>query len=66
MNCNDDDDYIRRNALALRAIAVFKDQLENLRTTTQKPEQLEWELRLYEYMEQDPVNRLKQYQGCTR
>ena len=36
-------------------------QLEGYRETTPKPEELEWEIRLYKYMLKDPVARMRKY-----
>jgi hypothetical protein len=42
-------------------IEGFILQLKKYRQTTSNPEQLEWEIRLYEFMLKDPDSLLNQY-----
>jgi hypothetical protein len=56
-------DYSDPVAAAKTVLQLHIDTLVSFRgTTTSHPEELEWEIRLYEYMLEDPVVRLKQYQ----
>lgn len=43
------------------AIAMMRKSLVDLRSTTRFPKELEWEIRVYDYMLEDPVIRLEQY-----
>lgn len=46
---------------ARNTIQMFRDQLVGYRKTTSHPEELEWEIRLYDYILEDPANRLSAY-----
>lgn len=55
-------DYNDPVAAAKTTLQLHIDTLVSFRHTTAHPEELEWEIRLYEYMLEDPVARLKAYQ----
>lgn len=57
-------DYSDPVAAARTTIEMFRDQLIGYRTTTSKPEELEWEIRVYEFMLEDPLTRLQAYQAA--
>lgn len=40
---------------------MFRSELMAMRTTTTKRDELEWEIRLYDFMLLDPEARLQQY-----
>lgn len=42
-------------------IQMFRDQLIGYRGISPLPDELEWEIRLYDFMLEDPVTRLEQY-----
>lgn len=46
---------------SISAIEIMKESLMRCRHTTKKPDELEWELRVYEFMLLNPVNRLADY-----
>lgn len=48
--------------VAIECIRMMRDSLIICRGSTRKPEELEWEIRVYDFIEQDPEVRLKQYQ----
>lgn len=45
-----------------KTVEMHKDTLISLRKTTPKPEELEWEIRVYDYILVDPAVRYPQYQ----
>ena len=51
---------------ASSTIKMFIAQLEGLRKTTGHPEELEWEIRLYQFMLKDPAKRLDDYGKMRR
>lgn len=55
-------DYNNPEAAARTTINIHRDTLIYFRGTTPHQEELEWEIRLYEFMLEDPVARLKAYQ----
>jgi hypothetical protein len=54
-------DYNNPEKAATTTINMFRDQLVSFRGTSSKPDELEWGIRLYDFMLKDPVKRLKQY-----
>ncbi len=48
---------------AVQFIGMFIDSLVDCRGKTHYPEELEWEIRVYEFMLKDPVKRLELYQN---
>lgn len=54
------------NEAARGQLQIFIDQLESMRATTPKPEELEWELKVYRYMLEDPAARLAAYMKARR
>jgi hypothetical protein len=59
-------DYDDPNAAAKVTLQIFIDQLTELRSTTSKPAELEWEIRVYHFILEDPVKRLTAYQNARR
>lgn len=57
-------DYSDEVGAAKTTLQLHIDTLVSFRHTTSHPEELEWEIRLYEYMLEDPVVRLKAYQDA--
>lgn len=55
-------DYGKPDEAARTTIQIFLDQLMAYRGVSRDPDGLEWEIRVYEYMLQDPVKRLAEYQ----
>jgi hypothetical protein len=47
---------------AASIIRMYKDGLERMRGSTDHPDELEWEIRLYDFILEDPAPRLKAYQ----
>jgi hypothetical protein len=47
--------------MAYTAIQIQKDFLEQYRGETPNPDELEWELRLCDYMLRDPAKRWEEY-----
>lgn len=43
------------------AITAFRDQLASYRGLEHPPKDLEWEIRLYDYMLEDPEQRMREY-----
>lgn len=54
-------DYNDPVQAAITTINMHRDTLISLRKRTAKPEELEWEIRLYDYMLKEPVARLDAY-----
>ena len=46
---------------AREVVEVYKKQLIHFRGKTEKPEELEWEIRLYDFILEMPETRLRQY-----
>jgi hypothetical protein len=57
-------DYNNPDEAARATVQMHKDTLVSFRGTTPHPEELEWEIRLYDYILEDPLVRLKQYQDA--
>lgn len=57
-------DYSNPEEAAKTTLRMFIDQLISYRGTSPKPDELEWEIRVYEFMLNDPspATRLRQYQ----
>lgn len=55
-------DFNNPEQAARTTLKMHIDTLDSFRHTTDHPAELEWEIRLYEFMLQDPVPRLKLYQ----
>ena len=47
-------------------VRMLIKQLESYRTITQHPEELEWEIRVYQYILKDPEKRLMEYGQARR
>lgn len=56
-----DIDYSKPEEAARNTIQMHKDTLISLRERTTKRDELEWEIRVYDYMLEDPFRRLKEY-----
>lgn len=54
-------DYNDKEGAARETIKMHRETLESFRPLTNKPEELEWEIRLYNFIEQDPHRRLTEY-----
>ncbi len=54
-------DFNKPPDAARKIIQIHKDTLVSLRKQTDKSEELEWEIRVYDYMLEDPILRLDQY-----
>ncbi len=54
-------DFTNAEEAAKTTLQMFKDQLISYRPTTPNPELLEWEIRLYDFMLEDPVPRFEAY-----
>lgn len=54
-------DYAKPEEAAVTTLNMFKDTLVACRGKSPKPEELEWEIRLYDFMLLDPVARLEAY-----
>ena len=57
-------DFTNPDEAARQTLQMHIDTLVSLRNSTGNPEELEWEIRLYEYILQDPAKRLKAYQDA--
>lgn len=55
-------DYNNPVKAAQTTIQAFIDSLTDLRAGCPNPEDLEWEIRLYQFILLDPIARLKAYQ----
>lgn len=53
-----------KKSLAIQLVNGFKNQLISMRNTTSHREELEWEIRLYDYILEEPEIRFKQYQDA--
>lgn len=45
-------------------VQIFLDQLHAFRSTTNKPDELEWEIDVYKYILGDPAKRLAAYNNA--
>lgn len=57
-------DYRDPEEAARVTVQMYKDGLIGFRGKTPHPEELEWEIAVYDYILEDPAARLKQYQDA--
>lgn len=61
-----DIDYTDKDGGSTSTLKMLIEQLEELRGTTKYPEELEWEIRLYQFMLKDPQKYLAEYEKTRR
>lgn len=61
-----DIDFSNELDAAKTMLTMFRDQLVSFRKTTDDPAELEWEIRLYDFMLEEPIKRFSQYSGARQ
>lgn len=57
-------DFGKPDEVARETLRMHIDTLKSFRGTTPHPVEMEWEIRVYEYILEDPAKRLKEYQNA--